>query len=882
MGLPYNDEYPANEIAAGQLDRILNDPYTQYAIKLNELFQNEFLAKEEELKKFLDILPDETADEREKLEYLLQNPEYIVNAEFTGDFDSLVWAAGLGHLALKDRDNSLRSHPIWVTIKDNPQIAESLCSMARFIDMSAVNRETTMDWGIPGSWFAYYPDRNHINIDLFNTLLCGFSENPAPGVKGFPHACFLMLHEIGHSQLSMRFTNKMIELKNREMEILGLCEHDKKNMSPEKFNELYRKKQEQLPSKKIKELNRVKAEHFMRMSYSFCPVEDNCVNQYALDTGHELSRDMTDSYNICIIILLIPGILDKNKNDVSDSSEDYFITQIINSNIFDADKVAEIKEARKKLLQFQHTTILAFAVKTGLLEITDKRTWKRFGISPGEIKGISTQDDFDRLIDANIGKEGMANLQPRHKGSWLLGKTFARSVENYSDMRCAVIDELWEHYAGWHAKVLLDAAEKMPSLAVSSDKNESNSKTAGNVKPLPSTPKESRNQGKNKGKDSIDPDKASKVRDLAEKDSNANPGPAKGAPDERSGGSGKNVNFAKLAKGDWRQYRVRINELEPTIKRISDDFAFIRNSQCQKVRKISGKAQELPSSLDLKLLDRRKHLEKQMKRKAGQVLQKEDRAVWYREELQKEPTNTTLWILCDGSSSMLSALPGGTLRIESANQSTAVLSEAGKRSNFEVFASVWGDDSFNLIAAPGFTEQEIGENFEKARQGIGSSTKLSPTFTRAIEHCSKQKTDIRGKPKQYSGMTHFLIIGDNGLDKEDIKPLVNMISALFRSGAPVSIDIAVLGTSHEKHMEHVVSEVKREVPTARIGVIKADSAKDVPLLLTGRIKQRFGRSASDFTAIPDSDKRKAFLRAYKAIMGKKQSPGPETARNGLT
>ncbi len=53
------------------------------------------------------------------------------------------------------------------------------------------------------------------------------------------------------------------------------------------------------------------------------------------------------------------------------------------------------------------------------------------------------------------------------------------------------------------------------------------------------------------------------------------------------GGREKGVDLASLAQGDWREFRKRINELEPVIRRVANDFFYIRDCQKQTKRDLS-------------------------------------------------------------------------------------------------------------------------------------------------------------------------------------------------------------------------------------------------------------------------------------------------------
>ncbi len=202
---------PGNEMPdSNNLDRIYNDSSTPHALDLSERFAKRELNKAG-FNDFLSGLPADAAPERAKLEQLMAGNN--VEADLSTRSGQLVWAAGLAHVFQNSPQGSIRSHAIWRTLTRNPQVSGSLGAAARCVDLSLTNRSATMDWGTPGSWFWFAPDKNHINIDLFYTLLTGFGKDPAPGVKGMAHATGVMMHEVGHSQLTTRFPKRMVELQ---------------------------------------------------------------------------------------------------------------------------------------------------------------------------------------------------------------------------------------------------------------------------------------------------------------------------------------------------------------------------------------------------------------------------------------------------------------------------------------------------------------------------------------------------------------------------------------------------------------------------------------------------------------------------------------------
>jgi hypothetical protein len=939
-------EKPDKTAPVTELDRIYNDPDTKHALDLSERFAKKSL-NEIGFKEFLNTLPPEAAQERAKLEHLIANPGARVEADLSTHAGQMVWAAGLGFVFQNSSPGTIRSSAVWKTLTRNPDLQNSLGAAARYLDLSLTNRNATMDWGTPGSWFWFSPDKNHINIDMFHTLLLGFGKSPAPGMKGIAHATGVMMHEVGHSQLTTRWTDGMKALQEQEAKLMA------------------ESKTRKLTRDEYKQLTRIRTEFKLRHNVMNA-TEDNCVNRYAANQGREFPHDFGESLNICNIVLQGTGYYLKTKESAENGGHSDF-SEIL-KKMMTGSKQKEIQKAGEALSNLSKAIMLAFYSTNGLFETKDVETWKRLGVDVDAIKGTDGSD-FNDLMKQNLSTGGIANLQPAARDRWLLRSVFARSIESYADRRCKIIDDIWDKYAAPYAKVLINAAEenaekKMDQKAQEKDKgkdqkpgdqqegdgdgqsdpNQQGEKQSGKGKGkgqsqqggddaapsqgnpggggdeeeqsggddssvevegvgkmdagegTPSTPQQSqKKERQGQGEEDVNSDNAKTVRDLArdakqqerknnaanDKSGNGKNGKESSQEDEKpadlsmdsgdgSRGRGKGVDLASLSGGNWSEFRKRINELELLIARVSDDFVYIRDKQKQLVRDLSKKKEKLPRGGDVReRLDMRAHMNFAVKRATGQKIEEQDLQRWKKDQIATEATSVELWILGDGSGSMLDMQPGGWRPIDPAVQSMAVLYEAGKRANFDTFVGMWGDDQIRMLAEPGDTDQKVGDNFQRAHNGIRSGTELSPAFIQAIQRSARQETNAQGKPKRFAGMTHFLIISDGELNGGDTEPLTQMILKLFRYGPAVSVDIAVLGTNTGTQMSQVVTAVKQANPAAAIGIINASSAKDIPIRLAQQIKRRFEQSAKEVQAIPDSQKREAFLNACKAIRQQK-------------
>ncbi len=1109
-----------------ELERISRDPDTKLALDLYERFGKKSL-NAASLEEFLDSLPTEdAAPERAKLEKMLAQPFAPVDVDLSTRAGQLVWAAGLGYLFQNSPPNTTRTTPLWKALTRNPQLSNSLQTAARYIDSSTTNRDVTMDWGTPGSWFWTDREKNHINIDMFHTLLLGFGKDPAPGLKGIAHATAAIMHEVGHSQLTIRYTDAMNDLKKREDELIA-----QGNSRLENYKGPEDTRKPKLTQDEYKEIVRIRQEWQLRASLHNA-VEDDTVNRFAANQGKDLPYDISESLNIVNTILQGAGASLMN----SEHGKQPEALKV------DA-KTQEIIDAQEGLARLQKAVFTAFYTTNGLFDTSDTETWKKIGVDPAEITSADHKD-FKGLMDLCIGAKGAANLQPATKDSWLLKNIFAKSVQTYADKRSKIIDQIWDQYAAPYAKVLIDAAEQQaengmndkqqqsqdgkegdpdedqqgngkgspqdqqqnegdpsesgegegegspeqqeqqnasengkgkgkedpknaddpspsngdgaggqqqpdqeddqdPSSSKGDDKDqkqdqskgegEEQSSSGGGGKSEDDQPKpenaddpspsdgggpgedgqgqesqedveDAPSDGGGKGKDQQDdkeksedqspsdgdggegqqddqspssggsggegqqddqspsnggggsgggegqqgdqknaddpspappqggcghspgnnessdvdvedvgempvqgrssatPEQANKdkhkddkenlpidaktLRDLVldakkqEKKNNPDSGddgddqsqpaqqPGNSTPgSSTTGGTQKGIDLASLAECDWTQYKTQINKLGPVIGHVAKDLSFIHEKQTQYVRAMSNENEQLPHGGNLiKRLDMPKHISTAQKKATGQHIDKEDLKKWKKDTVTPEPTSVELWILGDGSGSMTWDLPDGSGScIASAVQSMAILYEAGKRADFETYVGMWGNHDLEMLAAPGDSDQKVGDQFERAKNGLGSGTQLSSCFNQAIQCSAKQSTDAKGKPKRFAGMTHFLILSDGGLNGGDMAPTVEMMNKLFKYGPAVSVDVAILGESGTTEMDMVVQAVKQANPKAAIDILHAESANDIPTILAKRVKKRFMKATKDVQAIPDVKKREAFGTVVKKI-----------------
>src|SRR5690606_2947093 len=86
-------------------------------------------------------------------------------------------------------------------------------------------------------------------------------------------------------------------------------------------------------------------------------------------------------------------------------------------------------------------------------------------------------------------------------------------------------------------------------------------------------------------------------------------------------GDGDGIDLAGLAKGDWRDFNARVQELAPVINRLARTYKKIRAQQRRQIRKMSRKHVFLPRDGDLRgRLDRGKVIQTKFKQATGQPI----------------------------------------------------------------------------------------------------------------------------------------------------------------------------------------------------------------------------------------------------------------------
>lgn len=378
--------------------------------------------------------------------------------------------------------------PLWAQVTQTAYAQDEIFRHAFVIAESMRNPDTRFDWGAPGSTFFYNPDGNYINIDLVTGL-----------VLGLEHTRAINLHEIGHSQMTLKFPKRQREIY-AEMEVLEKKIDAGDALEPEEY----------------KRLRMLSAEWGFRHRL-FDAAENNCVNRNATVLGEALGQEFGYSLNHSIALISEEGqhaAALKNK-----AAQDDVLKNIFNRAATDMDALvdemlkntgAELNDENRamirELLETQRQIMdemmeqqkqaqdelktagpdahaafintirvvaMAFYQNNGMIENT-MDGWHKLGIFPEWISaqkpdgapvndnhdGSWPHSDFAQLLELCSGQMGLENLRPTLRDRWYGRDYFNNLSDQMADRRNEITEKIWDLYLDRYVKELMQQVEQ--------------------------------------------------------------------------------------------------------------------------------------------------------------------------------------------------------------------------------------------------------------------------------------------------------------------------------------------------------------------------------------------------------------------------------------
>lgn len=321
----------------------------------------------------------------------------------------------------------------------------------------------------------------------------------------------------------------------------------------------------------------------------------------------------------------------------------------------------------------------------------------------------------------------------------------------------------------------------------------------------------------------------------------------------KQAGHGDGRSLEELSKLDWTEYNKRVTELAGPISRVRKLFKGVQERQLQRKSTMSQSLDILPENGEVKdRFNQEAHKNLTIKKLTHQV-EEGDLKRFHKDEVKMVPTEIDIVIMIDGSGSM-----NGT-PLNSALQAAAIMFEAasGKDMKMNVYVGMWGDSDPPMLIFPGADRVEIGKQMAKAQKGLNSGTDLAP----AIKKVAKTIGEQRGRSGTLSGFTHVLILSDG--DMFDNGQAKEKIYTMFEYCDKVTVDVAIIGRKGTS-MEQMANSIKGHKTFQDVGVTVGNDPNQMPMEIVGLLLEKV-RKCGSFTAVPNSQKRRAMQKAHNKM-----------------
>lgn len=424
--------------ADGSADSILADPYTRLRIALKSLMPAEGAPEFTSalFEEFTHALARSTADQS----YLDRELPAVVAAIAKGQppeapnisrpETQLLWAAALiyiirNHEKIKSGWTAehagapLLQSELWRSLTSAPYATEEMINHHFYLSEAMRNPKVKMRWGAPGSWFYFSPEENLINADFLLSLL-----------GGFEHTRSILFHEIGHSQLTVKFLPSM----DRIQEQIGALQDKKEAQGGRLSGEDYL------------EMRMLTAEWKLRMQL-IDKTENAVVNRYAANMGKVLAQDYGYSLNHTATTLSGYGaaIMGYDAARKGGGAQDA------------PGPEAAQAQAERRLTTIMNAINMVFFKNNAYFPNT-KAGWLRLGIDPDLIRrdrhGANDNArpegkfsaDFKLFLELCGGQDGLEHLQPSAKDR-IYGREYYNSLtDSCADRRNAIAERIWDEF----------------------------------------------------------------------------------------------------------------------------------------------------------------------------------------------------------------------------------------------------------------------------------------------------------------------------------------------------------------------------------------------------------------------------------------------------
>lgn len=485
-------------VGGEEMDRIVELPMSQLRLELKNAWQEKkFTAEQydafvEKIAK-VDNLKDQVAIAKAATEK--KEVESELDIELNSPAKQLLWAAVLTRLMDASTTGPVAQTKLWKQLTGSMGVHNESIRVSKMLSLSMQNDDVTYGWGQPGSWFYQDPIKNHVNFDLYFSLLLGFEFTRA--AEG---------HEIGHSQLSVEYPDRMKELYEKVKQFIDPRTVDRDDAPPPKMG---KKDQVDLAGE---------VAEWQLIQRAWNSMEDLTVDKFAIDLERLLpEQDFADSLNHMAMILRgyaeilrgdekngPPVTVTTNLPDTKDPKKAKSVLDQLREAMekkaeeeqkkklekmrkrktqpFTAQEIQDIKAgnisvevAQKMYDEVTRAALLSGYEKNKLFADKDAN-WERFNVFPEDIRQLvdvsnlpdaNGRDAFKYLCDVcSDGPNSIRNLQPQPKDRLVErnGKTVKESyrevVSETVKARNEIIQRIWDVYIKPYADVMINDYKK--------------------------------------------------------------------------------------------------------------------------------------------------------------------------------------------------------------------------------------------------------------------------------------------------------------------------------------------------------------------------------------------------------------------------------------
>jgi len=758
-----------------------------------------------------DLFPTEKLEALAALDWLRGKP-----AKVRLDKPGLqaIWGAAL--LANKKLQKPQNERDI---LFGNERLIQEKNMMGSLLLGTIQNPKTTISWGPSGSWFYNDPTANHINMDPGQALLLGLQNS-----RG------ILLHEIGHSQITEGRSPKILQLRAKIKALIG---------EPDENGNC------RIPREKIPEIQKLSQELSMRESL-WQYTEDATVNTYAEIEGANFTSDIQTALFRCYATTCM------NRQEQSKTpgipKELLDLLSIIYPEIKVAQEIMDEISSRLKAAS------ASYPIQKGWMDIQNEEDWK---ITEAKMTPENLEIT-NRLCGDN--PEAIASIQPglaAKRFEILSPESLAKITAACATRRNQICDEIFDEFI----LPLFEKIPPLPKLGGEGDFILGPEKEAGEGKAKPGKGKASEEKEDPQTGDKPTPDDPDKKPDYDKilhgtspvEDKATTLQEAKDANEARQ----KELDEEDKKKNENRQTHMREGikasmgsksplETLPTGCGNYQEAAEACRPQIAYVTSILKKIalhQRAPRPTSRQILpDHRlgaksfildSYLERKKKERAGETLSPDDKKHFLHEDpSHTKPATTHLAFYIDGSGSM-----SGT-QAEKTMLTLVIFNEASKRvPEIHISAVYSGASKTQLLFA--------GGNITQGQEALVASILKTGFASGDNEICASGLAEMTATveaslPKTGKvGLTHTLFLTDGGTTLDTSIP--KAITALLDNNPLSTFDTTIVdGTRqtnfHNLH-DQIVPKHKNQAPGIQTCQNVGEICPSIVSTLLGRIRQ---------------------------------------------